>query len=70
VENGKLKATTRPVPKVRPGWALVRVRLAGICNTDMEILRGYYKFRGTPGHEFVGGVASAEALRKICSTTG
>ncbi|HEV8384610.1 MAG TPA: alcohol dehydrogenase catalytic domain-containing protein, partial [Candidatus Acidoferrales bacterium] len=33
---------------------MVRVRLAGICNTDIEILRGYHNFRGTPGHEFVG----------------
>jgi len=32
------------------------VRLAGICNTDVEILRGYHGFRGTPGHEFVGEV--------------
>ena len=35
----------------------MRVRLAGICNTDVEILRGYHNFRGTPGHEFVGEVA-------------
>ena len=32
------------------------MRLAGICNTDVEILRGYHAFRGTPGHEFVGEV--------------
>ncbi len=56
VENGKLKATTKPLPKLRPGWALVRVRLAGICNTDVELLHGYYNFRGVPGHEFVGTV--------------
>jgi alcohol dehydrogenase len=30
--------------------------MAGICNTDLEILRGYHNFRGTPGHEFVGEV--------------
>lgn len=42
--------------KLRHGWALVRVRVAGICNTDVEILRGYHAFRGTPGHEFVGEV--------------
>jgi alcohol dehydrogenase len=35
---------------------LVRVRLAGICNTDIEILRGYHNFHGTLGHEFVGDV--------------
>jgi threonine dehydrogenase-like Zn-dependent dehydrogenase len=42
---------------LRPNWALIRVRLAGICNTDVEILRGYHAFHGTPGHEFVGEVA-------------
>lgn len=46
----------KPVPLLRPGWALVRVRLAGICNTDIEILRGYNNFHGTLGHEFVGEV--------------
>jgi alcohol dehydrogenase len=51
-----LVATQKPLPKLRPGWALVRVRLAGICNTDLEILRGYHSFTGTPGHEFVGEV--------------
>jgi threonine dehydrogenase-like Zn-dependent dehydrogenase len=57
VAHGKLQANSLPVPKLRSGWALVRVRLAGICNTDVEILRGYHAFRGTPGHEFVGEVA-------------
>jgi alcohol dehydrogenase len=47
----------KAVPRLRPGWALVRVRLAGICNTDVEILRGYHDFHGTLGHEFVGEVA-------------
>ena len=56
VAKGKLVAVTKPLPKLRPGWALVRVRMAGICNTDVEILRGYHHFRGTPGHEFVGEV--------------
>jgi alcohol dehydrogenase len=46
----------KPLPRLRPGWALVRVRLAGICNTDIEILRGYHNFQGTLGHEFVGEV--------------
>lgn len=57
VHNQKLIRKEKPLPKLRPGWALVRVRLAGICNTDIEILRGYHDFRGTPGHEFVGEVA-------------
>ncbi len=56
VNPGKLKAIDKPRPKVRAGWALVKIRLAGICNTDIEILRGYHGFRGTPGHEFVGEV--------------
>ena len=55
--NGKrLVEKHSPLPRLRPGWALVRVRMAGICNTDVEILRGYHNFRGTPGHEFVGEV--------------
>lgn len=40
-----------PVPR---GEALVRVTLSGICNTDLELARGYAGFRGTIGHEFVG----------------
>jgi threonine dehydrogenase-like Zn-dependent dehydrogenase len=56
IEKGKLKARPCPVPKLRRGWALVRVRLVGICNTDVELLHGYYDFRGVPGHEFVGTV--------------
>jgi threonine dehydrogenase-like Zn-dependent dehydrogenase len=62
VEKGKLRSVAKPTPKLRPGWALVRVRLAGICNTDVEILRGYHQFRGTPGHEFVGEVAAVRDL--------
>ncbi len=62
VDNGKLKATSRPLPKLRAGWALVRVRLAGICNTDVEILRGYHGFKGTPGHEFVGEVTEMHGV--------
>ena len=57
VHNQRLVTREKPSPKLRAGWALVRVRLAGICNTDIEILRGYHDFRGTPGHEFVGEVA-------------
>ena len=53
----------KPLPRLRPGWALVRVRLAGICNTDLEILRGYHNFRGTLGHEFVGEVASVASAK-------
>src|SRR5260370_1895688 len=54
VENHRLVPKRKPLPKLRRGWALVRVRLSGICNTDIELLHGYYNFRGVPGHEFVG----------------
>lgn len=43
-----------PDPAVPPGEARVRVLRAGICNTDLEIVRGYMGFRGILGHEFVG----------------
>jgi threonine dehydrogenase-like Zn-dependent dehydrogenase len=62
VANKKLRRIEKPLPKLRPGWALVRVRLAGICNTDVEILRGYHAFRGTPGHEFVGEVVDVRSV--------
>jgi threonine dehydrogenase-like Zn-dependent dehydrogenase len=62
VEKGKLREVERPLPKLRPRWALVRVRLAGICNTDVEILRGYHQFHGVPGHEFVGEVAEVAGV--------
>ena len=68
VSNGKLKQFEKRLPELRPGWALIRVRVAGICNTDVEILRGYHAFRGTPGHEFVGQVADvcgvSQSLKK------
>ena len=62
VARQRLKAIQKPLPRLRPGWALVRVRLAGICNTDVEILRGYHQFRGVPGHEFVGEVVEVDGV--------
>jgi threonine dehydrogenase-like Zn-dependent dehydrogenase len=61
-KNHALTAARMPLPRLRPGWALIRVRLAGICNTDVEILRGYHNFRGTPGHEFVGEVIDVRGV--------
>ena len=46
-------------PSLPAGEARIRVRLAGICNTDLELARGYYPFDGIPGHEFVGVVEAA-----------
>lgn len=48
-----------PEPEVTEGMALIQLRQAGICTTDLEMTRGYYPFTGVPGHEFVGEVAAA-----------
>ncbi len=50
-----------PVPELLKGEALVKVRLAGICGTDLELVKGYYPYSGIPGHEFVGEVVQAPA---------
>jgi threonine dehydrogenase-like Zn-dependent dehydrogenase len=48
-----------PLPEPPPGEARISVLHAGVCGTDLELVRGYYPFRGVPGHEFVGRVDSA-----------
>lgn len=53
--------TDLPVPRPAAGEALVRVTLAGICNTDLELIRGYYPLTGILGHEFVGVVEEVES---------
>lgn len=60
LENQQLTyRTDLPLPEPAPGQALIRVRMAGICSTDLEMTRGYYPFTGVPGHEFVGEVEEA-----------
>jgi threonine dehydrogenase-like Zn-dependent dehydrogenase len=55
LENNQLQLRSDvPIPEPLPGEALVRVVRAGICNTDLELLRGYYPYTGILGHEFVG----------------
>jgi len=61
--RNRVTVVQKPLPRLRPGWALVRVRLAGICNTDIEILRGYHNFQGTLGHEFVGEVVRVASAK-------
>jgi threonine dehydrogenase-like Zn-dependent dehydrogenase len=61
--RNRVTVIQKPQPRLRPGWALVRVRLAGICNTDIEILRGYHNFQGTLGHEFVGEVVRVASAK-------
>ncbi|MEE9615496.1 MAG: alcohol dehydrogenase catalytic domain-containing protein, partial [Anaerolineae bacterium] len=48
-----------PTPEPPAGEALIRVSVAGICNTDLELVKGYRQFRGILGHEFVGVVERA-----------
>jgi threonine dehydrogenase-like Zn-dependent dehydrogenase len=57
--SGNLKfVRDAPLPR-REGEALVQVICAGICNTDLEIVKGYAGFQGIPGHEFVGRVVES-----------
>jgi len=62
VKHGKLQEVRRSVANLRDGWALIHLQLAGICNTDVEILRGYHQFHGVPGHEFVGEVVNVAGV--------
>ena len=51
-----------PIPDLKPGEALVKVLRAGVCNTDLELMRGYYPYVGILGHEFVGVVEAGSEL--------
>ncbi|MCC6590347.1 MAG: alcohol dehydrogenase catalytic domain-containing protein [Bryobacterales bacterium] len=59
--NRRVKVIQAPKPRRRAGYSLLRLRLAGVCNTDVELLRGYYGFSGRPGHEFVADVAESDS---------
>src|SRR6478672_2904558 len=54
LEDQRLRLRDDLPMRARDGEVTVRVLLAGICNTDLELTRGYYPFTGVPGHEFVG----------------
>lgn len=59
--NGDLQySTDYPEPQRQPGETLIRPHLVGICNTDLEITRGYMNFHGILGHEFVGTVVDSD----------
>jgi threonine dehydrogenase-like Zn-dependent dehydrogenase len=60
LENGSVTVRDLPVPRRPEGHALLRLLVAGICNTDLELQRGYYGFAGIPGHEFVAEVVEAD----------
>jgi len=60
LENQKLEYRAQvPVPIPGEDEALIKVRMAGVCSTDLELVHGYYPFSGIPGHEFVGEVINA-----------
>src|SRR2546427_17040 len=65
LEHGRVEVRDAPVPDRPPGFALIRMLCAGICNTDLELQRGYYGFAGVPGHEFVGEVVEADTADLI-----
>jgi hypothetical protein len=59
LENGAVTLRKMAKHRLPEQFALIRLLYGGICNTDLELRRGYYGFRGTPGHEFVGEVVEA-----------
>ncbi len=57
MKSGKLGLDPgAPMPERREGEVLVRIDSAGICHTDLELMKGYMRFEGVPGHELVGTV--------------
>src|SRR5512135_1992624 len=53
-DGTRARVTEHPRPEPSSEMAVIRVALAGICNTDLELVKGYMQFRGVLGHEFVG----------------
>jgi threonine dehydrogenase-like Zn-dependent dehydrogenase len=71
LENNRLHVHTDvPIPDPLSGEALVRVLRAGTCNTDLELIRGYYPFTGVPGHEFVGNPEGFAIARRALRPRG
>ena len=65
LENGAVTVRDVPPPHRPEGYALLRLLCGGICNTDLELQRGYYHFTGIPGHEFVAEVVEADTPELI-----
>ena len=64
VLDGRLRVDPDyPEPRRLPGEAMVEVPKAGICDTDLQLSRGYMVYRGVLGHEFVGHVVQAWSRR-------
>ena len=58
LENHKISLREVEQPR-KPNEALIKIRMAGICSTDLELVKGYYPYTGILGHEFVGEVVEA-----------
>lgn len=71
-DQGLVLDNNYPKPTVGAGESLIRVTLAGICSTDLELIKGYFNFRGVLGHEFVGVVEQSSdpawVGRRVVST--
>ena len=65
IDNGLRLEKNYPMPTPPKGEALVRVLQAGVCNTDLELVKGYMNFTGVPGHEFVGVVEQAAGREEL-----
>ena len=65
IEKRRTSIINTPKPRRPSGYSVIRLLCGGICNTDLELLRGYYGFAGTPGHEFVGEVVESDDRRLI-----
>jgi threonine dehydrogenase-like Zn-dependent dehydrogenase len=57
LEDNKISIRDIPQPR-KENEALIKIRRAGICSTDLELVKGYYPYTGVIGHEFVGEVVS------------
>jgi threonine dehydrogenase-like Zn-dependent dehydrogenase len=55
LENNQISLRDVPQPR-KPNEALIKIRKAGVCSTDLELVKGYYPYSGVLGHEFVGEV--------------
>ena len=65
IEAGRIEVVERDIPQRPENFALFRLLTGGICNTDLELQRGYYGFTGTPGHEFVGEVVESDSANLV-----
>jgi threonine dehydrogenase-like Zn-dependent dehydrogenase len=60
IADGLTYRVNWPDPELQAGQVLIRVARAGICNTDLELVKGYLNFTGVLGHEFVGEVVAGD----------